>query len=152
MQAIIDFFNSAPVTAILSILMTLVVGYFASAPGTAWVRNNVPPGSKAQRILHRVHGLIDTIDPPSLQQAGETSTFRKTLGSLFVGFAFLGCGALTPTPSMPCAGLYCLEWSGHVVGLSGSVLICAKTELEAQQAARTLLERDPNSTVRKVTK
>ena len=69
MQAIIDFFSSAPVTAAVTLLTTLVVGYLSSAPGTAWVRHNIPPGSKAQRIIHYIHGLLDTIDPPSVSKS-----------------------------------------------------------------------------------
>jgi len=69
---------------------------------------------------------------------------------LLLAFGLQGCAAAIPKPSSPCPGLYCLEWSGNEVGLPGSALICAKTDLELQTTVRALASRYPRATVRKV--
>lgn len=74
----------------------------------------------------------------------------KNSNFMFLLLACISCAEAIPTPSAPCAGMYCLEWSGHVVGLPGAALICAKTELEVRQLVAPYLEKDPKSVVRKL--
>jgi hypothetical protein len=60
------------------------------------------------------------------------------------------CAAAVPTPSMPCPGLYCLQWSGPPVGIPLDALICAKTEAQARALAQPLLDRHPDGSFRLV--
>lgn len=76
----------------------------------------------------------------------------KHLLAIITCLTLANCAALTPSPSMPCAGLYCLEWDGTGAGLPADVLICAKTEALAREAAAPLLAAHPKSTVRKAGK
>jgi hypothetical protein len=61
-----------------------------------------------------------------------------------------GCAAMVPTPSMPCKGMYCLEWDGSSIGLPADALACVKTAAELDLLAKRLKERHPSTTVRKL--
>ena len=71
---------------------------------------------------------------------------------ILLAIGLQGCAAWVPTPTTPCAGLYCLEWDGTSAGLPADVLICAKTEQEALEAVQPLLEAYPKSVARKASK
>jgi hypothetical protein len=138
-----------------SVLGTVVALFFSSR----YVRNNIPPDGRLRRTIHWAHGLLDEIDPPSVDAAlrkltkldRKAATRKATLGSLLCCLLLLqGCAAAIPKVSTPCDGLYCLEWSGNEVGLPASALICAKTEFELQSMVRKLSEQHPRSTFRKV--
>jgi hypothetical protein len=101
---------------------------------------------------------VQYVDPTTgtltLVNPSDVTNFRKgtrvTLASLFVGFVLLGCAGLVPTPTSPCLGLYCLEWSANEVGIPAKVLICAKTEAELISASNKLAEKHRGSTFRTV--
>ena len=67
-----------------------------------------------------------------------------------VGICVANCTAAIPTPSMPCEGLYCLQWSGPPVGIPADGLVCAKTEAAARALVAPFAERHPEGSFRLV--
>jgi hypothetical protein len=149
MQNIIDYLLTNIVT-VMAIQQSLFSGLSALCALAGWTRASKIFGTFCTLDLGRIVRYLKLF--AEFVKASNRARARLVSGSILLGCSLVGCGAFAPKPTMPCAGLYCLEWSGHAAGLPGSVLVCAKTELEAQQAARTLLDRDPKSTVRKVSK
>lgn len=122
-------------------------------------RAKIPPIVTANTSIENIGGeLVKTTIKTKVvvlpNQAEPAVIGKSGLSSLLIGCALLlsGCAALMPKPVEPCAGLYCLEWTGSSLTLPGAVLICAKTEAEARQSAQLLLAQDPKSTVRKVSR
>jgi len=142
------------ITAVLPILIALN-GFFAMwaklpKVGGAWATNLSKLCAIAQGDLG---GLIRILDRflASLQTAKQEIR-NTTIGILPILLltSLSGCAAMVPTSSMPCKGMYCLEWDGSSIGLPADALACVKTEAERDLLAKRLVERHPSTTVRKL--